>query len=90
MTTIHRSNLPIPQRPNVGLVTYDAQDPDTALGPIEPLRPPEGAPNVVVICSGASSRFTGKVNWVELQIGDDSHDHLITAEELVRVATSIQ
>ena len=68
----------------------DAKDPDTAFGPIEPLRPPEGAPNVVVIYSGASSRFTGKVNWVEPQIGDDSHDHLVTAEELMRVATSIQ
>jgi hypothetical protein len=40
--------------------------------------------------SGESSRFTGKVNWVELKIGDDSHDHLITPEELMRVATSIQ
>jgi arylsulfatase len=40
--------------------------------------------------SGESSRFTGKVNWVELEIGDDNHDHLITPEELMRVATSIQ
>jgi arylsulfatase len=40
--------------------------------------------------SGHSSRFTGKVNWVELQIGEDSHDHLISPEELMRVATSIQ
>ena len=37
-----------------------------------------------------SSRFTGRVKWVELQIGDDSHDHLISAEELMRVATAIQ
>jgi arylsulfatase len=37
-----------------------------------------------------SSHFTGTVKWVELQIGDDSHDHLITAEELMRVATAIQ
>ena len=40
--------------------------------------------------AGDASRFTGKVNWVELQIGDDSHDHLITPEELMRVATTIQ
>jgi hypothetical protein len=40
--------------------------------------------------SGDSSRFTGKVNWVELHIGDDSHDHPISPEELMRVATSIQ
>ena len=37
-----------------------------------------------------SSHFTGRVNWVELEIGDDSHDHLISAEELMRVATAIQ
>ena len=36
------------------------------------------------------SRFTGTVNWVQLDIGDDSHDHLITPEELMRVATAIQ
>ena len=40
--------------------------------------------------SAESSRFTGTVNLVELQIGDDSHDHLIAPEELMRVATSIQ
>jgi arylsulfatase len=39
---------------------------------------------------GGSSEFTGTVNWVELQIGDDSHDHLISPEELMRVATTIQ
>ena len=32
-----------------GLITYDAKDPDTAFPPIEPLRPPEGAPNVLVV-----------------------------------------
>ena len=29
-----------------GLTTYDAKDPDTSFPPIEPLLPPEGAPNV--------------------------------------------
>ena len=47
-----------------GLVTYDAKDPDTSFPPIEPLRPPEGAPNVLVVliddCGfGASSAFGG-------------------------------
>lgn len=41
---VHRSILPIPERPHVGLATYDAKDPDTRFPPIEPLRPPEGAP----------------------------------------------
>jgi hypothetical protein len=46
---IERGSLPIPDRPHVGLVTYDAKDPNTKYPPIAPLRPPEGAPNVLVI-----------------------------------------
>ena len=61
---IERGSLPIPDRPRVGLVTYDAKDPDTRYPPIEPVRPPEGAPNVLVILLddvgfGASSTFGG-------------------------------
>ncbi|MDX6654336.1 MAG: hypothetical protein QOH18_1046 [Solirubrobacterales bacterium] len=61
---IQRSVLPIPDRPHTGLVTYDAKDPDTEFPPIEPLRPPEGAPNVLVILLddagfGSSSAFGG-------------------------------
>jgi len=40
--------------------------------------------------SSADSAFTGTVHWVELHAGDDNHDHLITPEELMRVATTIQ
>jgi arylsulfatase A-like enzyme len=63
-TNIQRSTLPIPDRPHVGLVTYDAKDPNTKYPPIEPLRPPEGAPNVLVVLLddvgfGASSAFGG-------------------------------
>jgi len=59
-----RSMLPIPDRPLPGLTTYDAKDPDTQYPPIEPLRPPPGAPNVLVILIddagfGASSAFGG-------------------------------
>jgi hypothetical protein len=57
------SNGPIGEDCHFGLVTYDARDPDTKLPPIEPLRPPEGAPNVLVILLdigfGASSAFGG-------------------------------
>jgi arylsulfatase len=61
---IQRSVLPIPDRPHVGLVTYDAKDPNTRYPPIEPLRPPAGAPNVLIILIddvgfGASSAFGG-------------------------------
>ncbi|ARU51721.1 arylsulfatase [Cellulosimicrobium cellulans] len=59
-----RAMLPIPDRPPSGLTTYDAKDPETSYPPIEPLLPPEGAPNVVVILLddvgfGASSTFGG-------------------------------
>ena len=61
---IQRNVLPIPDQPSFGLVTYDAKDPDTKFPPIEPLRPPEGAPNVLVILLddvgfGAASAFGG-------------------------------
>jgi arylsulfatase A-like enzyme len=59
-----RTMLPIPDRPAPGLTTYDAKDPDTAFPPIEPLLPPEQAPNVLVVLIddvgfGASSAFGG-------------------------------
>jgi arylsulfatase len=59
-----RTVLPIPDRANVGLTTYDAKDPDTKYPPIEPLRPPQGAPNFLVILIddvgfGATSAFGG-------------------------------
>jgi arylsulfatase A-like enzyme len=71
-TKIQRSTLPIPDRPHVGLVTYDAKDPATSFPPIEPLRPPEGAPNVLVVLLddvgyGASSAFGGPCETPNLE-----------------------
>ena len=37
-----------------------------------------------------SSRFTGKIRWVQLDLGDDDHDHYIDPEERLRVAMSRQ
>ena len=59
-----RSVLPIPDRIAPRLTTYDARDPDTSFPPIVPLRPPAGAPNVLVILLddvgfAASSAFGG-------------------------------
>lgn len=59
-----RNILPIPDRKFVGLTTYDARDPDTAYPPIKALRPPTGAPNVMIILVddagfGSSSAFGG-------------------------------
>jgi arylsulfatase A-like enzyme len=61
---VARTVLPIPERSHVGLVTYDAKDPDTSFAPITPLRPPAGAPNVLVVLIddagfGSSSAFGG-------------------------------
>jgi arylsulfatase len=62
--TLPRHVLPIPDQPQVGLTTYDAKDPDTQYPPIRDLRPPQGAPNVLVVLLddvgfGASSAFGG-------------------------------
>ena len=59
-----RAILPIPARPYAGVTTYDAKDPDTAFPPIEPIRPPDGAPNVLIILIddagfGSNSAFGG-------------------------------
>ena len=59
-----REILPIPDVTPPGLVTYDAKDPDTAFPPITALRPPEGAPNVLIVLVddagfGSSSAFGG-------------------------------
>ncbi len=60
----HRSHLPIPTPERTGLITYDAKDPDTKFPPIEQLRPPKGAPNVLIILIddagfGSASAFGG-------------------------------
>jgi arylsulfatase A-like enzyme len=64
---IQRHILPIPDRQYVGLTTYDARDPATKFPPITPLRPPKGAPNVLIILLddvgfAASSAFGGSIN----------------------------
>src|SRR5262245_33465355 len=61
---IERGVLPIPDRQPVGLTTFDAKDPATSFPPIEPVRPPAGAPNVLIVLLddvgfGASSAFGG-------------------------------
>ena len=63
---VQRSVLPIPDRTGVGLTTYDAKDPDTSYPPVRELRPPAGAPNVLVVLIddtgfGASSAFGGPI-----------------------------
>ncbi|HET6211260.1 MAG TPA: hypothetical protein VFE14_00155 [Micromonosporaceae bacterium] len=38
----------------------------------------------------SDSRFTGSVTWVQLDIGADDHDHLITPDDRLKVAMSRQ
>ncbi len=37
-----------------------------------------------------TSRFTGKINWVQLDVGDDDHDHFIDPDERLRIAMARQ
>ena len=66
-TPLRRDSLPIPDVKHVGLTTYDAKDPNTKYPPITMLRPPAGAPNVLIVLIddvgfGASSAFGGPCN----------------------------
>jgi arylsulfatase len=60
----HRSHLPMPNTTRSPFFAYDAKDPDSKFPPIEELRPPKGAPNVLVVLIddagfGSSSAFGG-------------------------------
>jgi arylsulfatase A-like enzyme len=59
-----RDVLPIPDQPYQGALPLDAKDPNAKFPPIEPLRPPAGAPNVLIVLIddagfGSSSAFGG-------------------------------
>jgi arylsulfatase len=64
---VQRSVLPIPDPPRSGLILYDAKDPENKYPAITQLRPPKGAPNVLLILIddagfGSSSAFGGPCN----------------------------
>jgi arylsulfatase len=59
-----RTVLPIPDQPHVGLTTYDAKDPEAKYPAIKDIRPPAGAPNILIVLLddvgfGAPSAFGG-------------------------------
>jgi arylsulfatase len=37
-----------------------------------------------------TSRFTGKIHWVQIDLGDDDHDHFIDPDERLRIAMARQ
>jgi arylsulfatase len=39
---------------------------------------------------GNDNAFTGTIKWIQLEVGDDSHDHLIDPKDFVRVAMARQ
>ncbi|MBS1518043.1 MAG: arylsulfatase [Bacteroidetes bacterium] len=64
---IGREILPVIEKKFVGLTTFDAKDPETKFPPITQLRPPENAPNVLIVLIddagfAASSAFGGVIN----------------------------
>ena len=39
---------------------------------------------------GGTSKFNGKIDLVEIDLGDDNHDHLIDMKEVIRIAMARQ
>ena len=50
----------------------------------------ESGTTVTPAYTAATSRFTGKINWVQLDLGDDDHDHFIDPQERLRIAMARQ
>ena len=46
-----------------------------------PASPDYGPPN---------NKFTGTIEWVQIDVGEDGHDHLITAEDRFNIAMAKQ
>ena len=59
-----------------------------------PTRPPTSAtspaPPSPPTTPPTSSRFTGKINWVQIDLGKDDHDHFIDPDERLRIAMARQ
>lgn len=37
-----------------------------------------------------TSRFNGKIDWVQIDLGDDTHDHLIDPDERLKIVMARQ
>ena len=69
---IPRHVLPVPDVTPIALTTFDAKDPDTKYPPIRQLRPPPGAPNVLLVLIddagfGNPSGFGGPIRNLTLE-----------------------
>jgi arylsulfatase len=50
----------------------------------------ESGTNVTPDYKPEASKFTGKIKWVQIDLGTDSHDHLITPEQRLHLAMTRQ
>jgi sulfatase-like protein len=50
----------------------------------------ESGTTVTADYTAQTSKFTGTINWVQLDLGADDNDHFIDPEERLRIAMSIQ
>jgi arylsulfatase A-like enzyme len=50
----------------------------------------ESGTTVTADYTSRSSRFTGKIHWVQIDLGTDDHDHYIDPEERLRIAMARQ
>ncbi len=67
-----RFHLPMSNTKRMSTITYDAKDPATQLPPIPEVRPPKGAPNVLIVLIddagfGASATFGGPCRTPNLE-----------------------
>lgn len=49
-----------------------------------------GAPVTTDYPVGRDNAFSGKISWVRIDLGDDSHDHLIDADHVLQIAMTKQ
>jgi len=50
----------------------------------------EGGSPVSPDYGATGNEFSGKVNWVQIDLGKDDHDHMISHEERFRIAMAKQ
>ncbi len=50
----------------------------------------ESGTTVTADYTAHTSRFTGKIHWVQIDLGDDDHDHYIDPDERLRIAMARQ
>jgi hypothetical protein len=77
---VSRTQLPIPDVKNQGLITYDAKGPDTKFPPIRDLRPPKGSPNVLVILIdefGSSRPIDAVISLPQEAVHETFHSRLV-------------